>query len=232
MTGTQSTSRRERSEEIKKELVRKERRRRLMVYGAIAVVALVLIAMAAVGIRTVSQSSNAVVAGNLKTVSGRGAESAPPWPLPADAPARVEAAGLTLGKMGMAEHYHAHLDILVDGRPVPIPVNVGIDPSSGAMSGVHTHSADGVIHVEAGVEGETYTLGQLFTQWNVRLSGNQLGSLAASTAKTLTAYVDGKKVTGNPAMIRLSERQQIALVYGPKDAKVDVPGTFKFDKNL
>ena len=232
MTATPPGTRRERADEIKKEFDQKERRRRLAFYGAIVVVVAVLIAMGTVGIRNVSQNKNAKANTNLQSSSGLGAESAPPWPLPADAPARVEAAGLTLGQMGTAEHYHAHLDILVDGQPVPIPVNIGIDPSSGAMSAVHTHSADGVIHIEAATKGEPFTLGQLFTEWNVRLSGNQIGSLTASNGKSLTAYVDGKKFTGNPAMIRLGKRQQIAIVYGPKNAKVNVPDTFKFEKGL
>lgn len=232
MTATPPGTRRERSDEIKKEFDRKERRRRLAFYGAIFLVVAVLIAMATAGIRNMSQSSNAAPVGDLKSASGRGAESTPPWPLPADAPARVEAAGLSLGKMGTAEHYHAHLDILVDGQPVPIPVNIGIDANSGAMSAVHTHSPDGLIHVEAGVKGQSFTLGQLFTEWNVRLSGDQIGSLTAGNGNTLTAYVNGKRVAGNPAMIRLAGRQQLALVYGPKDAQVKVPDTFKFEKGL
>lgn len=232
MTATPPGTRRERSDEIKKEFDQKERRRRLAFYGALVVVVAVLVALAAVGIRNVSQNSNAAPGGDLKSASGLGAESAPPWSLPADVPARVEAAGLTLGKMGTAEHYHAHLDILVDGQPVPVPVNIGIDPSSGAMSAVHTHSPDGVMHIEAATKGQPFTLGQLFTEWNVRLSGDQVGSLTAGNGNTLTAYVDGKKFTGNPAMIRLGKRQQIAIVYGPKDAKVDVPDSFKFEKGL
>ena len=232
MTATPPGTRRERADKIKREFDQKERRRRLAFYGAIVVVVAVLIAMGTVGIRNVSQNKDAQANTNLQSSSGLGAESAPPWALPADAVGRVKAAGLNLGQMGTAEHYHAHLDILIDGQPVPIPVNIGIDPNSGAMSAVHTHSADGVIHIEAATKGEPFTLGQLFTEWNVRLSGNQIGSLTASNGNTLTAYVDGKKVAGDPAMIRLAGRQQIAIVYGPKDAKVNVPDTFKFEKGL
>ena len=232
MTATPPGTRRERADKIKTEFDRKERRRRLAFYGAVGVVVAVLIAVGAVGIRNVSQNKDAQANTNLQSSSGLGAESAPPWALPADAASRVKAAGLTLGQMGTAEHYHAHLDILVDGQPVPIPVNIGIDSGSGAMSAVHTHSNDGLIHVEAATTGQPFTLGQLFTEWNVRLSENQAGSLTAGKGNALTAYVDGKKVAGNPAMIRLAGRQQIALVYGPKDAKVNVPDTFKFEKGL
>jgi hypothetical protein len=227
-TTPQKGNRRERSEAIKKEFARAERRRRLMFLGSLGIVVAVLIALAAVGIRNVSENSGKEKAADLKSASGQGAESAPPWPLPADVGARAETAGLEIGAEGTGEHYHAHVDVLVDGKSVPVPVNIGVDPSSGGMSAMHTHSPDGLIHVEAATKGKTYTLGQLFTQWNVRLSSKQIGSLTTGAGNTLSAYVDGKKVAGDPAMIRLADRQQIALVYGPKDAKVDVPDSFDF----
>ena len=75
--------------------------------------------------------------------------TAPSWPLPTDVPAAVEAAGLRLGPMGTAEHYHPRLTILVAGQPVVMPAGIGMDPQSGAMSALHTHSSDGELHVEA-----------------------------------------------------------------------------------
>jgi len=88
-----------------------------------------------------------------------------PWPLPTDVANRVAEAGLDLGPMGMAEHYHPQLQIVVNGVPVPIPAGIGIDPPTGSMSGLHTHSSDGVLHVEADTAGEIFTLVQLFTEW-------------------------------------------------------------------
>ena len=40
-----------------------------------------------------------------------------PWPLPTDVANRVAEAGLDLGPMGMAEHYHPQLQIVVNGVP-------------------------------------------------------------------------------------------------------------------
>lgn len=228
MTTTPQGNRRERSEAIKKEYARAERRRRLMFLGVLGTVVAVLVVLAAFGIRNISKEADTKQAADLKSASGQGAESPPPWPLPADVPTRVEAAGLEVGAEATGEHFHAHVDVLVDGKPVPVPVNLGVDPGSGGMSPLHTHSPDGLIHVEAESKGKTYTLGQLFTQWNVRLSSKQIGSLTTGSGNTLSAYVDGKKVDGDPAMIELADRQQIALVYGPKDAKVDVPDSFDF----
>lgn len=93
--------------------------------------------------------------------------SLPPWPAPGDVPARVAAAGLDLGPMGTAEHYHPTLAITIHGQPVPVPPNIGVDPDTGAMSAVHTHEGDGTIHIEAHTVGEKFTLGQLFIQWGV-----------------------------------------------------------------
>ena len=138
------------------------------------------------------------------------------------------AAGLPLGAMGTAEHYHVHLDVLVNGKAITVPANIGVDPSSGQMSYLHTHTPDGIVHIEAGRAGEPFTLGQLFTEWNVRLTATQLGALKTGGDNTLALYVNGKKVAGDPALLRLRAHQQIALLYGPSGQKVTVPGSYDF----
>ena len=209
---------------------RRERRMRRLQYGVVAVVVI-----AAVGllIRSVQKDDSSPPVATpssaaLAAVSGLGAQQPPPWPVPADVPARVKLAGLPLGGMGTAEHYHVHLDVLVNGKPVTVPANIGVDPSSGPMSYLHTHTPDGVVHIEAGRAGQPFTLGQLFTEWNVRLTATQLGALRAGGANSLAVYVNGKRVPGNPAALRLRPHQQIALVYGPADQKVNVPGSYDF----
>lgn len=165
---------------------------------------------------------------DLKAVSGLGAVQAPPWSAPTDVSARAAAAGLPLGAMGGAEHYHVHLDVLVNGEPVDVPANVGVDASNGSMSYLHTHTPDGLVHIEAGSAGQPFTLGQLFTEWDVRLTATQVGALQVDDSNELTLYVDGEKVPGNPAMLRLQPQQQVALVYGPKGQNVEVPSTYDF----
>ena len=205
---------------------------RRLALGAFALVVVVLIAVAAVAIFRSGDEQATASKVDLSAVSGQGAKTAPPWLLPTDVSARVKAAGLNLGAMGMAEHYHVHLDILIDGKAVSVPADVGVDPSDGAMSALHSHSNDGIVHIEAATKGQAFTLGQFFTQWDVALSGNQIGSLVAGDGKSLTAFVNGKKITSNPAMIRLAERQQITLVFGPTEAQVKVPDSFDFGNDL
>lgn len=143
-----------------------------------------------------------------------GARGVPVWPVPTDVAAKAEAAGLGLGPMGTAEHYHPELQILVDGEQVAIPADIGVDPSTGSMSAVHTHTPDGVIHVEAAKAKQKFTLGQLFIQWDVALSKAQVGDLRPSDGGNLEVTVNGETYTGDPASLRLEPRQVITLDLG------------------
>ena len=137
--------------------------------------------------------------------------SLPPWPAPSDVPARVAAAGLDLGPMGTAEHYHPTLTITIDGQPVPVPPNIGVDPDTGAMSAVHTHEGDGTIHIEAHTVGEKFTLGQLFTQWGIALTPTQIGGAKANAGEKVKVTSSGTPVPGDPANLQLEPDQQIQL---------------------
>lgn len=138
--------------------------------------------------------------------------SMPPWPAPVDdVPARVAAAGFDLGPMGTAEHYHLHVRILVNGAEVPVPPNIGVDPATGAMSAVHTHEADGTIHIEAATLGDVFTLGQLFTEWGVKLTSTQVGGASAEPGQQVKVTSNGTAVTGDPYDLRLEPDQQIVV---------------------
>ncbi|MFG1704130.1 hypothetical protein ACFLIM_13140 [Nonomuraea sp. M3C6] len=150
----------------------------------------------------------------------------PPWPIPADPVPGIRTAGLTAGPMGHAEHYHAHLTIFVDGEEVEVPADIGIDGDD--MSPVHTHDDRGVIHVESHAKGDVFTLGQIFKQWGVTLSAGQIGALKTGNGRTLTAEVDGKPVTGDPAAIAIRPHEQISLVYGVPDPSFSPPTSFTF----
>ncbi len=137
--------------------------------------------------------------------------SLPPWPAPTDVADRVASAGLDLGPMGMAEHYHPHLQVIVNGQEVPVPANIGVDPATGAMSALHTHEADGTIHIEADKAGEAFTLGQLFTEWGVKLTATQIGGVQAEDGQKVTLTSNGAPVAGDPTKLRLQPDQKIVL---------------------
>src|SRR6266436_5025396 len=74
-----------------------------------------------------------------------------------------------------AFHIHAHVSIYINGQSVPIPGNVGIagDPSNpSCFYWLHTHSSDGVIHIEA-PNGFSPTLKNFLDIWGTKFP--QLG---------------------------------------------------------
>ncbi|HEY0260509.1 MAG TPA: hypothetical protein VGC18_11740 [Lacisediminihabitans sp.] len=155
-----------------------------------------------------------------------GASTDAPWPAPANASGRTAVAGLPmLSEEGTVEHIHAHLTITVDGRAVPLPADVGIDLTEQKISPLHTHDATGIIHIESAVKG-TFTLGQFFTEWNVALDANRLGAYTTADGHTLTVFVNGSPVTGNPAAIELTAHEDITIVYAPAGQTAAAPAAF------
>jgi hypothetical protein len=135
---------------------------------------------------------------------------------------RLAPLGLTTlaGHNGLVEHYHAHLDIFVNGKKVKVPALVGINPGAGYLTELHTHDARGVIHIES-TDKRDFKLGQFFSEWAVFLNSNQVGGY-----KGLKWYLDGKLQTGNPQELTLKPHQEIALVVGKPPAKI--PSSFAF----
>ncbi|MEV5708878.1 hypothetical protein [Actinoallomurus sp. NPDC052274] len=206
---------------------RRLRRRRIVTWAAGGGVAAVLVAG---GIWAATSDGKKSPGRTAAPAAAAGAEAGrPPWPRPDDTADRARKEGLAVAPMeGTAVHFHTHLDILVDGKAVPVPANLGIAASGDAMSELHTHDTTGVLHIEAPATGKRYTLGQLFTEWNVPLSAARLGGLQPDGTRTLTAYVDGGRQTGDPAAIELTPHREIALVYGPANASVQVPSRYDF----
>lgn len=150
--------------------------------------------------------------------------SPPPWPAPAAAEPGARVAGLPVSPMGqVVEHYHPKLTILVNGRPVRVPANIGVSTETGAMSPLHTHDASGEVHIEAAEAGRRYTLGQLFDEWQVALDVNRIGGLTTTPEAHVRAFVNGAPAPGDPAEITLRPQQHITLTYGPVDQASPAP---------
>lgn len=204
---------------------RSERRRWLVTFGATGAIVAALGAGAAWAI-----VSNNKKAEHPAANSGTGP---PPWPLPADPIAGARAAGLNIAPMeGSALHIHAHLDVFANGQKVTVPANLGIARSGSQLAELHTHDDTGILHIESPSTSKKFTLGEVFSEWNVRLNAAQIGGLKTDATHTLTAYINGKPQTGDPAAIQLAAHQEIALVYGAKGAKVNVPSSYKFENGL
>ena len=197
-------------------------RRRLTLVAVAAAASVVALVLAVLG---------AVSPPQVPVTYAGGGTALPPWPAPADPAEGVRAAGLHAAPSeGMVQHFHVHLDLLVDGQPVPVPANIGIDVAQQLYSEIHTHADTGVVHAEAADADTTFTLGQLFVEWGVRLDADHLGGLTVGDGRQLWAYVDGRPLAGDPALLRLVDHQEIVLAYGA-EPPASVPSTFDFVAN-
>lgn len=137
-------------------------------------------------------------------------------PVPAAAPLAAATAGANGGKTDGIScqtgeqsifHIHAHLTIFVNGAPRQIPASIGIPGR--CLYWLHTHDADGIIHIESPVR-RTFTLGQFFDEWGQPLSPDQAGPATGH----VTALYNGKVYQGNPRDIPLNSHAQIQLDIG------------------
>jgi sulfur carrier protein ThiS len=102
------------------------------------------------------------------------------------------------GDMGnkMVMHIHPQITVSVNGQPIIVPENVGIDNTiwkdhsldkygMQGMSPLHTHDNSGTLHVESTVNRD-YTLGELVNVW---------GGLDTSNGKILKVTVNGQPIS-------------------------------------
>jgi hypothetical protein len=119
-------------------------------------------------------------------------------------------------------HIHAHLTIFVNGSARQVPAGVGIPgaqpqntpqgpfiDSGSCFYWLHTHAADGIIHIESPVH-RAYTLGEFFDEWGQPLGPGQVGPARGH----VTAIYNGQVYRGNPRGIPLTAHAQIQLEVG------------------
>jgi hypothetical protein len=119
-------------------------------------------------------------------------------------------------------HIHAHLTVVVNGSARQVPAAIGIPGAvaqstpAGPLIGsgtcfywLHTHAADGIIHIESPVH-RTYTLGNFFDEWGQPLSTSRVGPASGH----VVAIYNGQLFTGNPRDIPLTAHAQIQLEVG------------------
>jgi hypothetical protein len=125
------------------------------------------------------------------------------------------------GHQGLVMHFHAHLDIFVNGKHITVPQYIGINPGAGYLTELHTHDARGVIHIEA-QKARDFTLGQFVAEWGVFLNSRCIGAYCNG----LEWYVNGKRQTSNPETLVLKPHQEIVIVAGKPPKKI--PSSYKF----
>lgn len=153
-----------------------------------------------------------------------------PWPAEfARLRLRLATIGLpALSAEGTVLHIHQHLDIQVNGTAVPVPAGIGIDPQNQFISPIHVHDTTGIIHVESPTV-ETFTLGQLFDIWGLKVTGDCIGGYCTNGQASLQMYVNGTLYQGNPRDLVLAAHQEIFLFYGtPDQLPKAIPSTYTF----
>jgi hypothetical protein len=131
----------------------------------------------------------------------------------------------TQAKEDVQYHVHVHVSIYVNGRAERLPAGIGITrpaliekTASGEFYDVglydclywlHTHVADGIIHVEAPAKGD-FTLGQFFDIWHQPLGERQLGPDAGA----VVVFENGRRLTGSPRATPLLAQANIQIDVG------------------
>ena len=119
-------------------------------------------------------------------------------------------------------HIHAHLTVFVNGSARQVPAAIGIPGAQAQATAqgpfiasgtcfywLHTHAADGIIHIESPVQ-RTYTLGNFFDVWGQPLGTDRVGP---ETGHVVALY-NGQVYQGNPRDIPLTAHAQIQLMVG------------------
>ena len=114
---------------------------------------------------------------------------------------------------GQRIHIHQHLVILDHGKEVPIPADVG-RPQRPCLYWVHTHTPDGIIHIEAPVA-RSFTLGDFFKIWDQPLSRTKAATAKGTEKAPLRVWVNGKPYKGDPAKIVLESHTDVVIEAGP-----------------
>ncbi len=138
---------------------------------------------------------------------------------------------------GSAMHYHANVQIYVNGKHEPIPAEVGIQ--SNCLYWLHTHDASGTVHIETPKTNGVYLLGDFIAVWAKNpansipagppeLTATQFFGLPVNTQHPLKVYVNGQVYTGNPDNLVLYSGENIWLEYG---TPLVTPVPFNFAAN-
>jgi len=113
---------------------------------------------------------------------------------------------------------HQHLAILDHGIPVPVPPDVGRPLMAQCLYWIHTHTPDGIIHIES-PNFKTFTLGNFFDVWGEPLSRTEVAGAKPKRGEKVVVWVDGRAYAGDPRTIELTNHLDITIEIGPPQQK-------------
>jgi hypothetical protein len=134
-------------------------------------------------------------------------------------PAGQPVDGIRCDRMeGSVLHIHQHLAIFDHGKPVPIPPDVGRPMVGQCLYWAHTHTPDGIIHIESPAF-KTFTLGDVFDIWGEPLTRTDVAGAKPRKGEKVVVWVDGSRYAGNPRAIELTNHLDITIDVGPPQQK-------------
>lgn len=119
---------------------------------------------------------------------------------------------------GQRIHIHQRLLIVVRGKEMAIPQYIGIPQGARCIYWLHTHTPDGIIHVEAPSD-RSFTLGDFFAVWGQPLDRKHVAGARVKRGESMRAWVNGVLYKGGPATIPLTAHADIVIQIGPPFAK-------------
>jgi hypothetical protein len=115
---------------------------------------------------------------------------------------------------GSVLHIHQHLAIFDHGRPVGVPEDVGRPLIGQCFYWLHTHTPDGIIHVESPTF-RSYTLGNFFDVWGEPLTRRDVAGAKPRSGERTVVWVDGSRYNGDPRAIQLTQHLDVTIEVGP-----------------
>ena len=131
----------------------------------------------------------------------------------------------TESKESVKYHTHTHVAIYVNGQMMRLPAGIGITQpqliehlATGEFYDVggydclywlHTHVADGIIHVEAPAK-KVFTLGEFFDVWHQPLSSSRV----ATRVGKVVVFENGKRLNADPRLTPLLNQGDIQIDIG------------------
>ena len=119
---------------------------------------------------------------------------------------------------GSVLHIHQHLAIRDHGKPVTVPDDVGRPIVAQCLYWLHTHTPDGIVHIEA-PGFHTFTLGNFFDIWGEPLTKTNVAGAKTKNNERVVVWVDGQRYGGDPRKIELTQHLDVTIEVGPPYAK-------------
>ena len=136
-------------------------------------------------------------------------------PARAAVPAGQPVDGIRCDQMeGAVLHIHQHLTVLDHGKPVAVPDDIGRPIVGQCFYWIHTHTPDGLIHVESPAF-RTFTLAELFDIWGQPLTRTAVAAAKTKKNERIVTWVDGHRYAGDPRQLELTQHLDVTIEVGP-----------------